>query len=59
MEKRGLEKSDHTNWKLLYIYIYILPRSVCYLQKIHPQVTEILDNELMYPKNRNLLTRTI
>ena len=54
MEKWVIEKSGHITWKL-----YILPRSVCYLLEICPEVTEILDNEVMYPKNRNLLTSTI
>ena len=30
-----------------------------YLWKIHSAVTEILHNEVTYPKNRNLLTRLI
>ena len=31
---------------------------VCYLRQICPEVTEILDNKVTYPKYRNLLTRT-
>ena len=54
MENCGIEKSDHITWKL-----YILPRSVYYSRWIRPEVTDILDNEVTYPKNRNLLTRTI
>ena len=54
MENWGIEKSDHTTWK-----VYILPRSVCYLRYTCPGVTGILDNEITYPKNRKLLTRTI
>ena len=54
MKNCGIEKSDHITWKL-----YILPRSFCYSQLIHFEVTEILDNEVTYPKNRNLLTRLI
>ena len=54
MENWGIEKSDHITWKL-----YILLRSVSYLWQIRPEVTEILDNEVTHPKNRNLLTRTI
>ena len=50
----GIENSDHITWKL-----YTLPTSVCYSQWIHPEVTQILDNEEKYPKNRNLLTRLI
>ena len=50
----GTEKSDHITWKL-----YILPMSVWYLQEIRSQVTEIVDNKVTYPKNRNILTRTI
>ena len=41
MENRGIEKSDYVTWKL-----YILSKSVCYLQQICPEVTEILDNEV-------------
>ena len=57
IENRGIEKSDPIIWDsyILPIYIYIF---VCYLQQIH-QVTEKLGNEVTYPKNRNLLTRTI
>ena len=54
MENWVIEKFDHITWKL-----YILPRSVCYLWEICPEVTEILDNKVTYPKNRNLLTSTI
>ena len=54
MKNWGIEKSDHINWKL-----HILPRSPCYLQYICPEVTEILDNKVTYPKNKNLLLRTI
>ena len=54
MKNWGTEKSDHITWKL-----YILPRPVCYWQYILPEVTEILDNEVTYSKNRNLLTRLL
>ena len=54
MENWGIEKSDHIAWKL-----YMLPMSVCYLQLICWEVTEILDNKVTHSKNRNLLTRTI
>ena len=39
MENWGIEKSDHTAWKM-----YILPTSICYSQWIRPEVTEILAN---------------
>ena len=54
MENWGIEKSDHITWNL-----YMLPRSACYSQYVLPKVTEILDNEVTYPKNINLLTRLI
>ena len=54
MENSELQSSDHITRKL-----WILPRSVCCSQYICPEIKEILENEVTYPKNRNLQTRTI
>ena len=53
MKNCGIEKSDHITWKL-----YILLRSVCYSPQIRPEVAEILDNEVTYPKNKKTVNKT-
>ena len=41
MENWGIEKSNHIAGKL-----YILPRSVCYLLYVCPEVTEIFGQKI-------------
>ena len=58
MENWGMEKSDHITWKLYKLYInfqFIYQ----FIYHNHPEVAEIVDNEVMHPKNKNLLTRLI